>query len=251
MAIDEHGPQSLGRVAHQTGLTKPTAHRLLASLTHRHMVIQDRATGEYLLGPGAFGIADAVMRGVAGLGVLLDPILRRLSAATGETVALYVRAGLKRMCVGQVASSQPISYAAQVGGTRPLHAGSMGKLLLAMSDRSERDDLLQELPLAAETAATITDRAALTDELDRIARQGWATSRGERLLGAASISAPIYGGDGRILAALSIIGPDRRLSDAAMARFRPLLVQAAAEITEQLSTRRVPGVSVGTARRDG
>src|SRR5216117_3224307 len=46
------GPQSLGRIAMRARLTKPTAHRLLASLAHRQMVIQDTSTGDYLLGPG-------------------------------------------------------------------------------------------------------------------------------------------------------------------------------------------------------
>src|SRR5260221_440881 len=59
------GRQSLGRIAQRARLTKPTAHRLLASLAHRQMVIQDGATGDYLLGPGVLAIADAVMRGAA------------------------------------------------------------------------------------------------------------------------------------------------------------------------------------------
>ena len=115
------GPQSLGRIAERARLTKPTAHRLLASLAHRQMVIQDRATGDYLLGPGVLAIADAVMRGAAGLGVLVGPVLTRLATTTGETAALYVRAGLERMCVGQVPSPQPVHFAAHLGTSFPLH----------------------------------------------------------------------------------------------------------------------------------
>ena len=127
----EAGPQSLGRIAQRARLTKPTAHRLLASLAHRQMVMQDPGTGDYLLGPGVLAIADAVMRGVAGIGVLVGPVLERLAATTGETVALYVRAGLARLCVGQVPSPQPVRYTAHLGAAFPLHTGSMGKLLLA------------------------------------------------------------------------------------------------------------------------
>jgi len=234
----QDGPQSLGRIAQRSGLTKPTAHRLLASLAHRQMVVQDPASGDYMLGPGVFGIADAVMRGVAGLGVIVGPVLERLSAATGETVALYVRAGLERICIGQVPSPQPVRYTAAVGAAQPLHSGAMGKLLLAFVDDDEQRQLLDLLPLKALTDRTITDRRALEAELALIRGRGHAISRGERAKGVAAMSAPIFAGDGKILAALSVIGPDTRLGDAVLARMRPALLGAAHEITQQVAVHR-------------
>lgn len=233
----EHGPQSLGRIALRAGLSKPTVHRLLASLGHRQMVIQDPATGDYMLGPGSVGIADAVMRGVAGLGVFLGPVLERLSDVTAETVALYVRAGLERICIGQVPSPQPVRYTAHLGAAYPLHAGSMGKVLLAYAEDGERRELLDQLPLRALTKTTVTSRAALEDELELVRRRGYATSRGERALGVASMSAPIFAGDGHILAALSIIGPETRLTDQVVGRLRPPLLAAAQEVTRQVAGR--------------
>jgi DNA-binding IclR family transcriptional regulator len=56
LALSE-GPQSLGRIAERTALTKSTAHRLLPALLCRQMVIQDKASGDYLMGPGALRIA--------------------------------------------------------------------------------------------------------------------------------------------------------------------------------------------------
>ena len=234
----EDGPQSLGRIAQRARLTKPTAHRLLASLAHRQMAMQDPASGDYLLGPGVLALADAVMRGVAGLGVLVGPVLERLAAATGETVALYVRAGLERLCIGQVPSPQPVRYTAHLGAAFPLHTGSMGKLLLAYLDGDERRQLLDQMRLDALTDRTITDRKVLEAELDDIRRRGHATSRGERTAGVASFSAPIFAADGHILAALSVIGPDTRLTDTQVARMRPSLLGAAQEVTQQVAAQR-------------
>jgi len=245
------GPQSLGRIAQRARLTKPTAHRLLASLAHRQMVIQDGATGDYLLGPGVLAIADAVMRGAAGLGVLVGPVLTRLAVGTGETAALYVRAGLERMCVGQVPSPQPVHFAAHLGASFPLHTGSMGKLLLAFAEDAERVQLLDLLPLKALTKQTVTDRRLLEDELDDIRRRGHATSRGERALGVASMSAPVFAADGRILAALSVIGPDTRLSTAVMTKIRPALLGAAQEITQQVAAHKRGWSHALSARQDG
>ena len=223
----EDGPKSLGRISQRTGLSKPTAHRLLASLAYRQMVIQDPVTLEYMLGPGCLRVADAIMRGAAGIGALVMPILESLEASSGETVALYVRAGLERICIGQVPSRQPVRYIAHVGATYPLHTGAMGKVLLAFSDDAERRELLERLPLPALTEATITDRAQLEAEVERIRGLGTSTSRGERASGVAAISAPVFGPDGRLLAALAILGPDGRLSDAVLGELRSDLLGAA------------------------
>lgn len=114
----------------------------------------------------------------------------------------------------------------------------MGKLLLAYMDDDERRQLLDQLPLTKVTESTITDRTSLEAELEAVRRRGHAVSRGERAPGVAAMSAPIFGGDGRILAALSAIGPDTRLTDAAMARIRPALLGAAQEITQQVAAQR-------------
>ena len=42
------GPQSLGRIARRAKLTKPTAHRLLASLGHRQMVMQKSVRARFM-----------------------------------------------------------------------------------------------------------------------------------------------------------------------------------------------------------
>jgi DNA-binding IclR family transcriptional regulator len=233
----EDGPMSLGRISQRTGLSKPTAHRLLASLAYRQMVIQDPATVEYMLGPGCIRVADAIMRGAAGMGVLVMPILEALEASTGETVALYVRAGLERICIGQVPSHQPVRYMAHVGATYPLHSGAMGKVLFAFSDADERRELLERLPLTAITDATITSRTALEAEVEQIRNAGYGTSHGERASGVAAISAPIFGQDGRLLAALAVLGPEGRLAGDALVSLRASLLAAAAACSERVGGR--------------
>jgi DNA-binding IclR family transcriptional regulator len=231
----EQGAQSLGKVAERTELSKATAHRLLASLAHGQLVIQDPATGDYMLGPGCFGIADAVIRGFGGVGVIAQPVLENLRDATRETIALHVRAGTQRVCVGQLASPQPVHFAARVGAANPLHTGSMGKLLLAFSAERERSEILERMTLDRVTETTITDANLLEKELEQIRRRGYAKSRGEQVVGGAAMSAPIFGSDKRILAALSILGPEARLTEAKMREFRPLLVMAAQRITDRLA----------------
>ena len=52
------------------------------------------------------------------------------------------------------------------------------------------------------------------EELQTVRRRGWASSSGEREAGVASVSAPVFGPDGRIAAAVSLSGPASRLGRA-------------------------------------
>ena len=55
--------------------------------------------------------------------------------------------------------------------------------------------------------------------------------------GVAAVSAPVFGADGQILAALSIVGPANRLGDATPASVREQLLACAALCTDRISAR--------------
>ncbi|MBI4171199.1 MAG: IclR family transcriptional regulator [Actinobacteria bacterium] len=231
----EHGPRTVGAIARATGLSTVTARRLLATLAYRDLAVQDRTAPTYRLGSGCFGILDAVARGGGGLEVIAGPVLMRLARETGETVALYVRAGPRRICVAQIPSVHPIRYAARMGMENPIHTGAMGKVLLAFSDPAERDDILDHMDLIAYTPETIIDRAVLERELEHVRRQGYAESRGERSPGVAAVGAPVFGADGRVIAALCVIGPVERLDDTVLAKLRQPVMAAAKDVAERLA----------------
>jgi DNA-binding IclR family transcriptional regulator len=230
----EDGPRSLASIAESTSLTKPTAHRLLATLSRSQFVVQNPSTSDYMLGPGCLGIADAVLRGLGGLGLMARDILESLSETSQETVALHVAAGTQRVCVAQVPSPQPVRYTSNVGVAKPLYTGSMGKILLGFIDDQDRGELFSRLTLTAVTPATVTDRVLLEEQLVEARKKGYAVSRGEQADGVAAISAPVFAANGHILAALSILGPSTRMSDATMTKLRPMVVNAARQVSQML-----------------
>jgi DNA-binding IclR family transcriptional regulator len=241
----QDGPQSLARISEATGLTKPTVHRFLATLSRSQFVIQDPATSDYMLGPGCLGIADAVLRGLGGLGLMARDVLEALAEKSRETVALHVPAGTQRVCVAQVPSPQPVRYTSSVGAARPLYTGSMGKVLLAFADERDRQEILDRLTLIPVTSATVTDRAELDKQLAEARKKGYAISRSEQAEGVAAISAPIFAANGRILAALSILGPLTRMPDSVMSKFRPMVISSALEISHSLGYEQGPRARAG------
>jgi DNA-binding IclR family transcriptional regulator len=205
------GPKPLREISAEVGLTKPTTYRLLSTLRSKGMVLQDSMSGEYGLGPACFHLMSAVVNGHAGFVLDDKPTLQALRDETGETITVHTRAGLSRICIQEFPSPHPIRYIAGLGATASIHIGSAGKVLLAFMPADERERVLADVRLTAMTANTITDRTTLNTELEKVARQGYAISHGERVDGAVGVSAPILDATGRALAALSVLGPSQRL----------------------------------------
>jgi DNA-binding IclR family transcriptional regulator len=71
--------------------------------------------------------------------------------------------------------------------------------------------------------------------LSGVRRRGWAQSVGEREPGVASVSAPVRGPSGRVVAAVSISGPIERLSRQPGRLHAATVVAGANKLTEVLA----------------
>jgi DNA-binding IclR family transcriptional regulator len=195
-------------VVEGTGLPRPTAHRLLAALETHHLV--SRQDGRYVLGLRLLGWGNRA----AGVGLVgrSRPVLEGLRDESGESTQLYVREGEHRVCVASVELATGLRDTVPVGAVMPLARGSAGKVLLAF--------------------APGFDDGPDAPELRGIRARGWAQSVAEREAGVASVSAPVFGEDGRLRAAVSISGPISRLTENPGQRFSQLVVDAAREIEQ-------------------
>ena len=88
------------------------------------------------------------------------------------------------------------------GQRLPLHAGAASKVLMAHLPQAELERRLRT-SLPRYTPKTLTDRAALSAELAKVRRQGWAHDKGEYMLSVQAFGAPVADSSGRVVAALS------------------------------------------------
>jgi DNA-binding IclR family transcriptional regulator len=241
------GPQSVGRVfaileylvANPEGATlselatfaeapKTSLVGLLDAMVAEGCVRRD-ASRRYLLGARVFTLA---MRALAGrqLTELAHPFLVELVESTGETAVLGVLAsdGRHVVYVDKVESPSPIRYAVDLGMQRELHCTALGKVLLAGFDPQQLDRYVAEAPLQRFTPKTITSGSALRAEVARVRKDGIARNVGERIRDASGLAAPIFSGEGRVIAALLIAGPSQRMEARREANERALLKSAAA-----------------------
>jgi DNA-binding IclR family transcriptional regulator len=200
-------------LAKATGLSRPTAFRLLYSLEQGGLV--DRIDTNYVLGWELARLgrhADPY----AGLVAHAQPLLQELADKFNESVTLSIpnaQDGLD--LVAEAAGSHVVGVLSQnmVGQRYPMHASSTGKVLLA---EQSVDKLCATLPeeLEAFTAYTITNRDTLRKELEQVREQGFAIIDNELEPELLSLSRPIRDSAGTLVAILTLNGPRSRFGRA-------------------------------------
>ena len=214
----EAGPHSLAELVAATGIARPTAHRLAVALEFHRYVARD-LSGRFVLGPRASELGAAA--GEDRLLAAAAPALAALRDATGESAQLYKRQGDQRICVAVAERLSGLRDSVPVGAALTMQAGSAAQILLAWED-SEK--IHRGVANARFTAAQLA--------ADR--RRGWAQSVGEREAGVTSVSAPVRGPNGKVIAAVSISGPIERLGRQPGRVHAAAVVATAARLTEHL-----------------
>jgi DNA-binding IclR family transcriptional regulator len=220
-------------IARQIGLPASTAGRLLATLCSAGVLRQNPETHRYRMG-SRVSLWSTAFFSQLDLRTESRPHLEELHAAARETVILCLLEGTRHICVERIEGPQPGRRATRLGEHMPLHAGASGKVLLAFMTPEDRAAALAARPLEKLGTHTITDRDALLHELETVRRQGFAVSHGERLEGASGVAAPIFDARGKVTAAVSISTATERLTPEKISQSTPLVVRAAARISQAL-----------------
>ena len=197
-------------IVERSGLSKPTAHRMLATLVEAGLLRVDERDQTYRLGVRLFRMAHRVwsdfdLRGAAA------PELARLAESTDEAVRLAVLDGASVLYIDQQDTAQPVRLALGVGARVAAHASGAGKAILAHLDPQHRQMLMGKLTLESFTANTIVDPAELARQLDLVKARGYAVSFEEQHAGVSSVAAPILDHRAVAIGAIAIVGPSYRL----------------------------------------
>jgi DNA-binding IclR family transcriptional regulator len=214
----EDGAGSFTDIVVATGLTRSTAHRLILGLEDHGFVVQIGGLG-YALGPRLLALAASASRDFP-LRELAHPSLERLARSTGESAQLYIRDGDRRVCIDAAESESELRTIVEIGASLPLTRGSAGTVFLAWAGAHDRARIIE----------TADDPDRLESKLVTTRRRGWAESVAERAPGVASVSAPIVGPDGGLVAVVSVSGPAARLGQLRAKRYAPAVLEAAREI---------------------
>ena len=202
-AFDRAAPAlTLTEISRRAGLSLPTAHRLLSELTAWGALERD-AGGVYHVGLRLFELGTLAPRGPV-LREAALPFLEDLYEATRENVQLAVREGGDAVYVERLAGRSSVGVRTRLGAHWPLHATGVGLALLAHAPAAFQEAYLAD-GLAAFTPWTVTDPERLRRMLAEVRTTGLAVSDRQVTDDALSVAAPVRGGEGTVVAAVSVV----------------------------------------------
>lgn len=198
VALVAEKPRTLSELVEASGTSRATTHRLAVAL-EAHGLLRRGSDGRFTLGLHLIALGRAATEQFP-LAEAAGPALAELRGATGESVQIYVRDGENRVCLIALESPHGLRTIVPVGAVLPMDRGSAGRVLSG-----------------------------------EVAAGSWVQTAGEREAGVASVSAPVRGREGHLVAAVSVSGPIDRMGKRPGARHGEAVLAAAAAIERALA----------------
>lgn len=225
-ALEDRDAVGVTELADELSLGKGTVHKHLTTLRELDCVV--REDGKYRLGLRFLGIGAGV-RARTDLYEVSYELLENLASATGEVVSIMVPENGRGVYLTRVTEESSPPLGLQEGERVPLTATAGGKAILAYLPEERRERILDEHGLPALTDNTITDRDALTAELQDVHDRHLAHDRGELEVDRHCVAAPIVApGDNNAIGAVTVSGPADRMSEKSASSDFPSIVSSTA-----------------------
>lgn len=197
-------PLSLKELATRCGYPKSTVFGLLTTM-RAYDVAAQTPDGKYTLGLRLFEYGRQVERSWD-ISLVARPYMEHLCQRTGASVMLSVCEGGSVITLDQVETRDNLRIVSDIGSRLPIYCTSQGKVFLAHMSRTGAEALLRAQHMTQFTPHTITDPAALMQEIDLCRTDGYAIENGEYKIGLRSISAPVYTVEGKARYTVGVIG---------------------------------------------
>ncbi|KON80355.2 IclR family transcriptional regulator [Azoarcus sp. PA01] len=217
---------SLQSLVEETGLPKPTLHRMLQQLESEGMLQREGDGRHYSTGVRLRRLAENLLLNSTTHGAR-HVVLRQLVEEVGESCNITAFSGSEVMYLDRLESPAPLRFYLQPGSRVPVHCSATGKLFLAQMTPAQRRRLLAHVPLEKFTANTITDFDALEREIEEVKRSGYALDNEEFLPGLQCIGVLVPSQGRHCNMGLAIQAPIMRFPREKALSFLPALERAA------------------------
>jgi DNA-binding IclR family transcriptional regulator len=211
MISEKDQPFTLQELVEETGLPKPTVHRMLQQLESVGMLQREGDGRHYSTGVRLRNLAMNLLLNNTYHGAR-HIILRQLMEEVGESCNLTAFSGSEVVYLDRVETAAPLRFYLHPGSRVPAHCSSSGKLFMAQMSPAQRRRLLGDMPLTRYTSNTQCDPVKLDQELEAVRRNGYALDNEEFLPGLVCVAVLVPAASGRSNMALAIQAPVMRLT---------------------------------------
>jgi DNA-binding IclR family transcriptional regulator len=224
-----HEELGLTEMSQYLSLSKSNVYRIVITLEHGGYLAKTKDI-KYKLGTKLFYLGRLVLDRQE-LIPIARPLLRELMKKIGETTNLSIFSydNAVTFIVKEV-PDHSITLGPKIGMRLPAYTTADGKTLLAFSGPEFLDSYFEQTELRKRTENTIISEESLRKVFAQIRRQGYAEDLEETEAGLMCIAAPVYNIQGKVIAAVSIAGPEVRI-----AANRDFLARAIIETASQIS----------------
>ncbi|MGH6684840.1 MAG: IclR family transcriptional regulator [Pseudolabrys sp.] len=202
---------SVSALAGELALPIATTHRICGQLQRLGYLQRLPGSRRWTVAPSLVKLSTDVLRSAASAAPV-NAILKSLTAEVGEMSSFAIQVGDEVVYVASVESPHSLTLSFRAGRKAPLFCTSSGRLFLARLSNAELARYLQATRLPAYTRFTETDPKKLIAKIERIGAQGYAITSQEYVLHVVGAAVPVLGKGGTFYGAVSIAGPDVRLS---------------------------------------
>lgn len=217
------------QISQRTGIPRAAVRRCLYTLAKLGFVAEDQ-NRLFSLRPRVLKLGHAYLAGTP-LAHAAQPVLRHISRALNESASVAILDGDEILYIARAPVSRIMSIDIHVGTRLPAFCTSMGRVLLAHCSAEAVEAYLDRAKLIQYTPRTIVSREGLRGTLDSVRANGYSLVDQELEIGLRSIAVPIYGTDGKAVAALNVGVQAARISIAEMeSRILPVLREGAQEL---------------------
>jgi IclR family transcriptional regulator, acetate operon repressor len=220
---------SLQTLFDETGMPKPTLHRMLQQLESAGLLQREGDGRHYSTGVRLRRLAENLMLNSTYHGAR-HAVLRHLVDELGESCNITALSGNEVVYLDRVETAAPLRFYLHPGSRVPAHCSASGKLLLSQMTPAQRRRLLSHAPLTAYTPQTLTALDALEREISSVKRDGFALDNEEFLPGLLCVAVLVAADTGRSNLCVAVQAPLVRVNKERALGMLPALRRAASAL---------------------
>ena len=239
---------TLQALTEETGLPKPTLHRMLVQLEAAGLLQRGGDGRQYGTGARLRRLAENLLLNSIHHGAQ-HAVMRHLVDEVGESCNLTALSGGEVVYLDRVETAAPLRFYLHSGSRVPAHCSASGKCFLAQMTPAQRRRLLGLVPLEAFTPKTLTDFDRLEKEVRQVKRQGHAIDNEEFLPGLLCVAVLVPAAHGRSNLCVAVQAPVMRLPPEKALQLLPALQRAAGALAQIEAQGQSAPRSAGTRRR--
>lgn len=219
---------SHAQISKRLHLSSATTSRLLGTLRSKGFLMKNEENGKYRLGTmiyylGSIAVNHSELRSCC------LPVMERINRITDETLHVFIRDGIHRVCIEKVESHKNIRMTIDIGIPDVLWVGNTGRVLLAYCTDEKREELFRRI----HEAAPDLDMDNFRNRVMQVRKKGYGGKCGPWDRHCACVAAPIFDRTGSIIGTLGISVPDFRYPDDDSEYVR-MILNGAKEISLQM-----------------